>query len=178
MRLRTFSGKMIDPSNLKVEDIDALDISKALSNLCRFGGHCFEFYSVAEHSLLVTKILTEWGYPENICGDIALAGLLHDASEAYICDIPTPFKRKLPQYKELEQEVMKHITAKFGIEWLNDENHEWSKPIKKADNLALDIEMDYLFYGKLDSVYPIHCYPPSKAFGLFHNTLTNLQHNG
>ena len=89
------------------EDVSLEDVALALSNICRYGGHTFCFYSVAQHSVLVSR----WCDP----GD-ALAGLLHDASEAYLWDCPSPLKR-LPEmegYLELEERIQPVVARALG----------------------------------------------------------------
>lgn len=77
------SGKMLDLSNPAYEDVDIDDIAHGLSNICRFNGSCPRFYSVAEHSILVSMMVPK---------PMAAVALLHDAHEAYIGDIVTPVK--------------------------------------------------------------------------------------
>ncbi len=78
---------------------DIKDISHALSNVCRYSGHCDRRYSVAEHSLLVSYIMED-----QALGD-PFEGLMHDAHESYISDIASPWKAKLPDYKALEADL-------------------------------------------------------------------------
>jgi len=108
--IQTHSGLKIDPIDPQPEDICLEDIAHALSNICRFTGHCNEFYSVAQHSVYVSV------YSSN---ENALWGLLHDASEAYLCDIARPVKRSgfLSGYCEVEEKLMKVIADKFGLSW-------------------------------------------------------------
>jgi len=78
-------GRPFEPSNPKPEDISIEVIAKALSHICRFGGHTNRFYSVAEHSIHVANLLPD---------ELKIYGLLHDAHEAYTGygDICSPVK--------------------------------------------------------------------------------------
>ena len=110
----TFSGKLFDVLNPDPNLIDLVDIAAALSKLCRFGGHCRHFYSVAEHSVLTADLIQQ-SYP----GDSSLTkwALLHDASEAYMVDIPRPVKRQLQDYVRLEDAIQETIAKRFGLPW-------------------------------------------------------------
>lgn len=121
----TASGKHFDFADLQPEQIDIRDIAQALSNEARFNGHTNRFYSVAQHSVAVSRIVP----PED-----ALEGLLHDATEAYMKDIPLPLKRMLPDYKRIEQRVDAVIRARFGLPAL------CSASIKHADLVMLATE--------------------------------------
>lgn len=81
------------------------DIAHALANIGRYVGHTDVFYSVAQHSVAVSRLSPS--YP--------LWGLLHDASEAYIGDLSSPLKALLPEYKRLEKRVMAQICETFGL---------------------------------------------------------------
>lgn len=67
------------------------DIAHHLGMTCRYGGGVRRFYSVAEHSLLVVDLLRWLGQP----AEIVVAGLLHDAAEAYVGDVIAPLKYAL-----------------------------------------------------------------------------------
>jgi len=84
--IQTISGRKFPLAEPDPNQIDIEDIAHALSMLCRFNGHCTQFYSVAEHSMHVSH---------EISNDLALAGLLHDAAEAYLGDVPSPLKKEL-----------------------------------------------------------------------------------
>jgi 5'-deoxynucleotidase YfbR-like HD superfamily hydrolase len=106
--IQTFTGKRIYPLNPKVEDIDIYDIAHSLSNQSRFAGHSTHFYSVAQHCVLVSLSCSP---------DDALWGLLHDASESFLVDIPSPLKR-LPEfqaYRDAESKLMGIICQVFGL---------------------------------------------------------------
>lgn len=103
--LQTYTGRQFWPLDPRPDDVHIEDIAHALSMLCRFGGHCDRFYSVAEHSIYVSQFSQEH----------ALWGLLHDASEAYLVDIPRPLKRLMPDYRIIEAGVQFAICKAFGL---------------------------------------------------------------
>ena len=102
----TFSGVQYFPANPRVEDVRIADIAHALSMLCRYTGHTRRFYSVAEHSVHVSHIVP---------ASLRLAGLMHDAPEAYMNDINRPLKRSLPDYKAIEDRNWAVIAKKFSL---------------------------------------------------------------
>lgn len=106
--IRTYTGKKVYPLNPEIETININDIAHALSLICRYVGHVSDHYSVAQHSYIISKYLNY---------DIILAkwGLLHDAPEAYICDIPRPIKPHFPGYAEIETRHEKLIAQKFNL---------------------------------------------------------------
>ena len=127
--LQTYTGKKIDFNNVTEDDICIEDIAEALSKECRFGGHCKKFYSVAQHSYLTALIVTP---------DYALEALLHDATEAYLKDIPSPLKALLPDYKAIEKRLDAVIRRKFGLP------EKMSGEVKKADLVMLATERNFL----------------------------------
>mgnify|MGYP003630465113 CR=1 FL=1 len=128
--IRTYTGK---PFDLKILDPDTIcieDIAHALSYTARYGGHLDKLFSVAQHSVLVARSVSK----EN-----RLAALLHDASEAYMGDMPSPFKIMMPEFKAIENKLMKVIADKFDFDFpLHPE-------IKLTDREYLHIEMDSFF---------------------------------
>jgi hypothetical protein len=127
--IRTFTGVDFNVFKPKPEDMCIEDIAHALSNQCRFGGHTVRFYSVAEHCIKCAEMIDS---------EHALAALLHDASEAYLVDIPSPLKVAMPEYIENEAEVMRVISEKFGFEWpLNN-------MVKQVDRAMLGLEWNNL----------------------------------
>ncbi len=111
--ITTFTGRRIDVFALRVEDVDLVDIAHALSQLCRWTGHTTEFYSVAQHSVLVCdRLWIRTGSPR-----IALTGLLHDAAEAYLGDMASPLKHTpwADGYRQLEADVTQVIARRFDL---------------------------------------------------------------
>ncbi len=120
--IQTFTGRSFWPLDPREEDVCIEDIAHALALRCRFAGHCIRFYSVAEHSVLIS-----YAVPKSD----ALWGLLHDAAEAYSSDLPKPLKRSLPQWQPLEQAIMSVISSRFGMTSVEPES------VKKADYAIL-----------------------------------------
>jgi hypothetical protein len=111
--IQTVSGRRINPFAAEIDQIDPDDIARALSNQCRFGGHCRVFYSVAQHACVVSDLIGEGGSDED-----ALWGLLHDASEAYLVDLPHPLKHRSALgavYRPAEQLLQSVICRRFGL---------------------------------------------------------------
>jgi hypothetical protein len=106
----------INPFNPSQEDIDIRDIAHALALTSRYGGHSPEPFSVAEHSWRVSCTMATRPYYDE--PSILLAGLLHDAEEAYFCDMPSPIKRHpaMERYKFAAEDMRRAIFAKFSLE--------------------------------------------------------------
>jgi hypothetical protein len=124
----TTSGRVFPLRDPRPDDVDPRDLAHALSHLCRFGGHAREFYSVAQHCLLVSRLVP----PE-----FALAGLLHDAAEAYLGDVVSPLKGELYRYRLLEERIAGVIERRFGLDSLALSAPE----VVAADRQALAIEV-------------------------------------
>lgn len=96
---------VLDPRS---EDVRIDDIAHALSLQCRFTGHIREFYSVAQHCVLVSQFCP---------AEFALWGLLHDASEAYIGDMSAPLKhtQEMSRFRTTERHIMLAVAERFGL---------------------------------------------------------------
>lgn len=110
--MQTHSGRQFWPIDPRPDEIDLEDIAHALSHLCRFAGHVQCFYSVAEHSIRVSYL----AWAEKQDKRLALAALLHDATEAYVVDVPRPLKRFLSGYAEIESRVARCVEQRFDLE--------------------------------------------------------------
>ena len=104
----TYSGGRFWPLDPRPEEVLVEDVAHALSMVCRFTGHCARFYSVAEHCVLVSRLVPR---------EDALAGLLHDAAEAYVADVSSPVKRsaEFAPYREVEDRIQRTVYARFGL---------------------------------------------------------------
>lgn len=127
--IQTFSGAKVHLPFNDPGEIVIADIAHALSNACRFAGHTHRHWSVAQHSMCVSDLVPE---------EHKLQALLHDATEAYLCDIPTPFKKALPEYGTLEAQLWRIIAKRFGVA------EELHPSVKEADAVMLMTERDML----------------------------------
>jgi hypothetical protein len=132
--MQTYSGRMFWPIDPRADEVHIADIAMALSNQCRYNGHCLRFYSVAEHSVLVSKLVEQKGADLNF----VRWALLHDASEAYVCDVPRPLKPFMANYGELEGNVMKAIAEHFELEGSMPQIVKW------FDTMILKAEMEQI----------------------------------
>lgn len=132
--ISTATGRYADLANPFEHDLYLDDIAKALSKICRFTGHCSKFYSVAEHSVRVAAYLRWCGYTPQT----QLAGLLHDATEAYLGDVSTPLKNLLSSYRALERLMESKVEQQFGV------TIHGRADIKYADLVLLAYEKHHL----------------------------------
>jgi hypothetical protein len=136
MEMKTYSGHTFDPVNPNPDSIDILDIAVATSRIPRFVGHTAFFYSVAQHQMMTARLARLRKYSV----EVQLACLVHDASETYISDIPTPVKRELTNIKEVEGAIQNAIHLHFDILF----NSSIYKIVKEMDILAFTYEDIYL----------------------------------
>uniref|UniRef100_UPI004055DD93 hypothetical protein n=1 Tax=Acetatifactor sp. TaxID=1872090 RepID=UPI004055DD93 len=135
--ITTFTGKHIDPTEPDIEMVDIRDIAHALSLTCRGNGHVKIFFSVAQHCINCALEAEARGYSKRV----VLACLLHDAGEAYLSDVPRPFKRSLPEYCRAEEQLLDMIYEKFLGAPLDDEEKEL---VKRIDNDMLYFDLKEL----------------------------------
>lgn len=128
--MHTFTGKVLDPLDLSPNDIDIQDVAHSLSNICRYGGHTKEFFSVAQHSVLISRAVPK---------RLARPALLHDGSETYVGDMVSPIKTRFPEYKiKVENQALIAVFSRFGLD-IEDLKHidEYDKRIALNEMKAL-----------------------------------------
>lgn len=142
----TYSGYKfrLDKPNSNCYTIE--DIATALSKLCRFNGHTYTFYSVAEHCYHMSYMVPR---------EFALDALMHDATEAYIGDYPKPMKLAIPLIGEIEDSIMQSIAEKFGL------TYPLPPEVKEADKRMIPTEAPQLldYYDRQEwNMADIHPY--------------------
>lgn len=151
------------------------DIALSLSNLCRYSGQVAKFYSIAQHSYLVSYAVDQ---------KYALDGLLHDGVEAFMVDVPTPLKSLLPDYKVLEAKHEAEMFGRFGLQYpMNEAVHKADRELLCAevrdmkaahphwDNWKLDV-------GHIPHIVPWTPYMANKMFLKRYYELTKEKKNG
>lgn len=103
--IQTYTGRKFEFFNCKPEDLAIKDIARALSHICRFTGHVKQYYSVAQHSVLVSEQAKN-----------PFLGLMHDASEAFIGDMSRPLKHSLGKTSRYH-DADHHITRAMELRW-------------------------------------------------------------
>lgn len=146
----TFTGREVSLLAPEPSTIAIMDIAHGLAHQCRYAGQSPHFYSVAEHCVHIANAIDK---------EYALAGLMHDAAEAYLGDVTKPLKQLLPEYKVIEERMEQVICEKFNIEYpFPDAVHEW-------DKTALQKEMS-VFWGngpRYAGVIPVEAWDPWTA---------------
>lgn len=130
----TYTGLKFYFNNPTPDMVRLEDIAYSLSRLCRFTGHSYPFYSVAEHSMRVADLVQP---------KLELQALLHDATEAYVGDMSSPLKSLCPGYRHVEAKVKYAIAKAFGIYPALDAE------VKAADVDQLEWEMEHVLGNRL-----------------------------
>jgi hypothetical protein len=152
--LVTVGGRRVSLLNPCPASFHADDIAHGLAHVCRFSGQVRRFYSVAQHSILVASLVPS---------RLRRHALLHDGSEAYLQDVPSPVKALLPTYALLEARFQAAIEAAFGLAPISEADRA---AIKHADLQAVSVEMRDLFDGHFDDArILLPRTPPGLAIG-------------
>jgi 5'-deoxynucleotidase YfbR-like HD superfamily hydrolase len=166
--LQTVSGRWVNPFDPDPDQLDLGDIARALANQCRFGGHCRTFYSIAQHSVIVSQLVEERG------GDAedAFAALMHDAAEAYLGDMPHPIKHRSPlgaAFREAEHHLEQAIRDRFAIRADVPEIKPADRALLATERRAFSAETWH--WPELEGVEPLDleltAWPPDEAARAF-----------
>lgn len=128
-RISLISKGFFDFVDIQQSEFTLEDIAHNLSRICRYTGAIEKFYSVGQHSVLVSYAVEK---------EHALAALMHDSSEAFMNDLNSPLKALIPTYKRLEIKVEKEIFKRFSLKF------PMHPSIKVADTNILQAENYYL----------------------------------
>lgn len=162
----TVTGVKLNLAKPRIQDIKIGDIGHSLSMLCRFNGHCPRFYSVAQHSVIVSYIIEE---------EFALEGLAHDFTEFAVGDTVTMIKKWLPDFKAIENNFHKYVIKAFNL----NNSKKCREAVKKADRIALLTEARDLLGANIEDFladFPKDLQPhkmkikplsPTRAYNLF-----------
>jgi hypothetical protein len=142
----THSGIEIDLRNLDISKVTVYDIAHTLSHICRWNGIPEDYFSVAEHSVMVAERLPKKD---------RLGGLMHDSEEFLVGDNITPLKDVIPELRLLGNRIRDLLLIKYGVPY-NEE------AIKAADRAQLEWERDNIIDNELYVGLP-----PKKARALF-----------
>jgi len=136
--MQTTNGRQFWPLDPRADEIHLDDVAHALSNLCRFAGHCRKHYSVAEHSVRVSWLAERLVLRTDAAAEdtraAALLGLLHDAAEAYLVDLPRPVKKYIEEYATHERRLENVIADRFELDG------RWWPVVHEADEVLLATE--------------------------------------
>lgn len=146
--INTFTGKQFDPTKPDMDAVDIRDIAHALSLTCRGNGHVKTFFSVAQHCIHCALEAEARGYSDRVI----LGCLIHDASEAYMSDVPRPFKQSLPEYRQAEELLLDMIYMKFLGKTLDDTE---KKCVKDIDDAMLYYDMRELLNVAMEGNPPV-----------------------
>ena len=130
--ITTYTGKHFDPTAPDMSQVDIADIAHALSLICRGNGQVKTFFSVGQHCVNAAKEAAMRGYSDRV----VLACLLHDACESYMSDVPRPLKPSMPEYIQIENQLLDKIYEKFLGSTLTE----------KEASLVKSIDNDLLYY--------------------------------
>ena len=176
--ITTGSGVKVMCPGMRKSMVRLRDVAHSLAMQCRYLGHVKKFYSVAEHSVLTSRLAEYFGEPSKV----VKACLLHDAHEAYIGDFPSPFKEAVPGLKLFEHSIEAAVRDAFD---LPADNHDIWQSVKHYDIMMLHWEADTLFDPSPDWVeeqvvleipddHSIWCLGPDAAKVAFRKRLREL----
>lgn len=138
MKIQTASGRWVDPLAPEADALVLEDVAHALSQLARFGGHgrlsADGFpWTVALHSVEVARRLERAGHAR----EVVRCGLMHDATEAYLVDVPRPVKARLAEYRAVEDALWRALASRFDLP------AELPAAVHEADTAQLYVEAQH-----------------------------------
>lgn len=132
-KIQTYTGKAFDYLNPTKDSICLDDIAWSLAHVSRFGGHLKRGISVAGHCISVADTLKQMKYDAQTC----LTGLMHDAAEAYVGDVPKPMKNAIPEVKYVEETIHMVISEKYNL------TYPYPDAVAQADVAGIVKESQY-----------------------------------
>ena len=148
--ITTYTGKYFNPTQPNPDLISIQDIAHALSLICRGNGHVQTFWSVGQHCICCAKEAAARGLSDRM----VLACLLHDASECYMSDVPTPFKKELPEYQEQEEHLLRMIYEIDHAMLLYDlENLLGEVQYGEIPDLQIDLDYTVRSFAEVEDEY-------------------------
>ncbi len=155
MYITTYTGRHFDPTNPSMALIRITDIAHSLSLICRANGQVSRFYSVAQHCIACATEAAARG----LSARLQLACLLHDAGEAYLCDLPRPVKNLLADYIAAEDRLLDVIERKYLGASLSEEERAL---VRKIDDDMMSYEFHHLMAEEIsdewrDIVSQVRC---------------------
>lgn len=179
--MQTYSGRRFHPLEPRASDVELVDVAHGLAMTCRYGGQCRQFYSVAEHCVLVSEFVEAHARNAGMAAadvrKLAQLALMHDSAEAYIGDMIRPLKHQpeMIAFRDAETAIEREIAYAFGLVW-TPEAHDI---VKRIDDRILIDEISHLMPAPeaylqtplLRELSPLgarfHCMSPPEAFGMF-----------
>jgi len=105
--ITTYTGRRINLSAPKPSHVSIVDIAAGLSHTCRFAGQTRPMYTVAQHSVMVSRCVPD---------EYARWGLMHDAAEAYLGDPATPVRMLCPDLHAFEKRLCADLLRLSGLD--------------------------------------------------------------
>lgn len=136
--IQTFTNRMFYPLSPRGDNVVLEDIAHALSMKCRYTGHTRKFYSVAQHAVLVSRLI----YKMRDDPFLAFQGLHHDDTEFALPDVASPIKDDIVGFRDIENRLHDVIADAIGLP------HEFHPIVKRADRILLIAEQKALMPPK------------------------------
>lgn len=130
--ITTYTGRKVNPLDLKVEDICIDDIAHHSALINRFCGSTKKPVTLAQHDVYVSRLLDGTGWE--------MEGLFHDAPEAYLGDV-TKWVKRMPEmkaYREADLRAWRIICEALGIRVAGDP--DVNSIVRRADDLMVRFE--------------------------------------